>query len=361
MKISSMVLLLVSGFYLTACDAPVASKTTASSSSSAKASVAAAVTLSAPSCNSSGAVFGGGDGSVGSPYLICSPAQLTHIQNYTASHFLLLADLDMSASGNVCITNPFTGTLDGQNHTISNLSCNSAGSFQAALFVQNQGTLSNLILTAAVITQGGGILAGENDGTISNCTVSGIVTGAIAGGLVGLNWTTGIINHSVALVTGAPHTITSTQNGGGLVGKNAGTVNTSRSSAIVYSTAGNSGGLVGYNDSSGVINNSYATGAVTATGGNSGGLVGTANNFSTITYSYAQGVTTGGTAGGLIGAIITSATTTNSYWNTTTSSIGASAAGTGYTTAQMQTTSNFVGWDLVSIWTQVAASSPTLR
>ena len=107
-------------------------------------------------------------------------------------------------------------------------------------------------------------------------------------------------------------------NVGGLVGRNLGTIVASYATGAVDGNSGNDGvgGLVGWNAATIVA--SYATGAVDGGRGNSdavGGLVGW--NEVTIVASYATGAVDGGhgsdNVGGLVGRNITAGTTTASY------------------------------------------------
>ena len=79
-----------------------------------------------------------------------------------------------------------------------------------------------------------------------------------------------------------------------------------------------------------------------------GGLVGT--NTSTVTYCYSTGQVVGDSnVGGLIGQEARSGSTTVSFWDLNTSGLSTSDAGTGITTAEMQTAATFLdaGWDFV--------------
>jgi len=74
-----------------------------------------------------------------------------------------------------------------------------------------------------------------------------------------------------------------------------------------------------------------------------------------ITNSYSVGVVTGAPpVGGLIGGVVANGLTFDSFWDIDTSGLLTSAAGTGKTTAQMQTKSTFEssGWDFTTpVWT----------
>ncbi len=64
--------------------------------------------------------YAGGHGTAESPYLIKTVAHLKNIARYTGSYFKLIEDIDCSANAWTPISS-FSGTIDGQNHTISNI------------------------------------------------------------------------------------------------------------------------------------------------------------------------------------------------------------------------------------------------
>ena len=172
----------------------------------------------------------------------------------------------------------FTGSLDGQNHVISNLTINLPSTNYVGLFgyTTATSTLSNVSLQAATVTglNRVGILAGLSLGAISNASA----TGAVA----------------------------ATGYGGGLAGESQGSIaNSSAAVTVTGLTAASSsmGGLVGWNNGAGIIQDSYATGNVTAGTGSTraGGL--TAQNNGRILRSYATGAVSGGNqgVGGLVG------------------------------------------------------------
>jgi len=238
------------------------------------------------------------------------------------------------------------------------------------------GVISNSFVNASVY--GGqqnnlGGLVGFAYGTISNSHSAGAVGGMSAaaygnaGGLVGINFGTITNSYSVATVTAGTGTnayvgglvgssvsgsiaysyssgaVNGGFNTGGLAGQNAGTITDSYSSSPVTTSAAlTAAGLVGYNVGS--ISNSYAVGSVTAPTSNVGGLVGFNYGNGSITTSYASGPlsSAAGVVQGLVN--INNGTVTNSYWNTTTTGTSQSPAGTGLTTAQMQTASNLAGF-----------------
>jgi len=215
----------------------------------------------------------------------------------------------------------FSGTFDGQHHTISHLTINRPAQSQVGLF--------------------GVVYAGVKISRVG--LVGGSVTGgADVGALVGLNSGTLATTYSTATVTGAGDV-------GGLVGGNDGTVKNSYStSSVSGSGSGYTGGLLGYNY--GLVDSTYSSGLVTVTGTGTGAI------------------------GGLIGWEEGSATdVTNSFWNITTSGQTNSGGGTGLVAADMKATLNFTSatvangnvnpaWDFAHTWVNYDGhTSPLLR
>jgi hypothetical protein len=194
----------------------------------------------------------------------------------------------------------FSGTFEGLGHTVSNLSIWLTDKYSplVGLFVaiKRHGVVRDLRLKDAKILsdipdfQVAGTLAGENDGTILQCSATGSVNSNYAltgGGLAGVS--DGAIVRSFADVTveGADGSEL-----GGLAGSVARTI--SDSYALGHVAGGDHswvGGLFGY--SGGRLTNVYSTGSV------SGGQ--------------------GSVVGGLIGASNGQGSIANAYWDTTTS------------------------------------------
>ena len=181
----------------------------------------------------------------------------------------------------------FSSTLEGNNHTISNLYINRTGVFIALFnFSGPRAEIRNINLSDVNIS--GGIyvsgLIGFNVGKISNSHITtGTVSGNInVGGLAGANGVGGRITGS-----SAEGIITGESDVGGLVGVNLGEISSSFADGTI---AGNSrvGGLVGRN--TGTIIDSYADSTVNGTASDNediGGLIG--NNVGLVTASYASG------------------------------------------------------------------------
>ncbi len=334
-------------------------------------------------------------GTAADPYQITTAAELNNIRNYLGSsfsnkRFKLMNDIDLTAylapggagysawgtNGWLSIGNGsslFYGSFDGNNHTISNLSTHYYGTCHGLFGANAVGsTIQNLTMSntcyilgdgetgsiigrnngvvlncrsAATINIGnadkGGGIVGNNYGVIGNCGFSGTITRSGSGvscnkigGIAGNSETGAIINNSYSTGSISGNTYTA-----GLVGWNNGTINNCYTTGTVTGAANADGGLVGQNQ--GVINNSYSRATVSGAS-YVGGLVGY-NSGSTITNCFSTGAVTGSIKGGLCGQ--TGATINSSYWDTQTSGLATSYGGTGKTTAEMKTQSNFSGWD----------------
>lgn len=301
---------------------------------------------------------------------------LQGINGNLAGYYALGSDIDASATSSWnsgagftpigSSSTPFTGTLDGLGHAISELTIDLPGNNDVGLFAVSQGTIRNVGLPGAAVTGGAysvGGLVGVNYGTVTNSYVTGTVTAWLnsTGGLVGMNY--GSINGSYM-----DGTVNGNDNAGGLVGHNMGSIANSYASGSVsgafdvgglvgessngtidqsYATSSvqginNIGGLVGW--SSSAITNSFATGSV-AGNGFVGGLLG--NNYGSVATSYSAGTVSGSYGvGGLVGS--GGGSVTNGFWDVTTSGQASSDGGTGLTTTQMLTASNFTGFNFTT-------------
>ena len=282
----------------------------------------------------------------------------------------------------------FTGTYDGNNKTISNLTFNTSGSASLGtyigLFAQiGTGTVKDLKFSnvSITVTNASGLnigsLAGSSAGNLDNILIesgsinvtplpsSPIIVNNV-GGLVGINSASAASGRSLKNSSVTMATVYGPHNVGGLVGRNNGliensSVGNSTSVQNTYSSgtmANNTGGLVGTNEMNGIIRSSYAAAVVSGyDGGNtgyvggllgfnsqgsiensyaignvirgasSGGLVGFSTG--TITGSYAAGNVSGTSAGGLVGSLESAASgerISNSY---ATGSVTGPATGTG--------------------------------
>lgn len=149
---------------------------------------------------------------------------------------VLTADIDLTGTDFAGIPT-FGGTLEGGGHTISGLTLTGEGSVQGLFrYIQQDAVVKALHVTGTVqpggTRAGVGGLAGENAGTIQNCSFSGTVSGTSRiGGIAGSNTVTGIINGCT--VDGSvygDHFV------GGITGQNDGVVSGCTNGAAVNTT-----------------------------------------------------------------------------------------------------------------------------
>jgi hypothetical protein len=272
-----------------------------------------------------------GDGSSSSPYEISTASDLQAMQEDLNANYIVVNDINASCTVNwnngqgfdpVGTSDfyqdnlEFTGSFDGQNHTISNLSINRLYDNYVGLFgaigaggeVKNVGVINvNITVESNDV---GGLVGYNEEGNILNSYSTGNVTGEYdVGGLVGENWDGNISNsYSTGNVSGELHNV---------------------------------GGLVGRNYNGGTVSNSYSTGNVT--GDNKvGGLVG--YNFGDVSNSYWNSDST-----------ITENSTDVSTDNT--------KAGVPLTTSQMQgsSASSNMNFEFTSTWSTVTGDYPELQ
>lgn len=301
------------------------------------------VTINVTQKGASSPKFQAGSGTEQDPYQITNAQQLKYISKALNAHFILTADISLNeeaaGSGWDPIGKkeaPFTGTLDGQGHTIKNMwmkrpTTNGVGLFG---YIKNA-SISNLQLE--IIETGirggesvGGIcgIAMENS-LISQCAVKGNLSGdSRIGSICGESHVdySGIVEITECLSEG---TITGTSNYDCKVA-----------------------GIVGYTS-----NNSR--------------LLSITNCYSTTSLIGAQcnGISYGGnhTKCYFAGKVSTSYTffCGGSYTYYDKSIIGSTNLGStenARTTSQMMTQSNYEGWDFTSIWKITEGKTyPTLR
>lgn len=145
-------------------------------------------------------------------------------------------DIDLTGSDFAGIPT-FGGTLEGQGHTIRGLNLTEEGSVQGLFrYLQQDARVQDLHVEGSVQPGGSravvGGLAGENAGTVSNCTFSGTVSGTRQiGGIAGTNTVTGIITGCT--VNGSvygDHFV------GGMAGQNDGVISQCTNQAAINTT-----------------------------------------------------------------------------------------------------------------------------
>ncbi|TKX48320.1 trypsin-like serine protease [Halorubrum sp. ASP121] len=247
-----------------------------------------------------------GDGSQSNPFEISNASELQAIENDLDANYTLVSDINASSTAHWNdgtgfdpiggLSNEFTGSLDGNGHTITGLTIDRPNSDQVGLFGRiNSATLLEISLVDLTVTgdRSVGGVVGDNLGTVRSVTASGSVNGGNdVGGLVGYNGETGVLQN--ATVSGSVTGDTT----GGVVGANYGTIQNTTVSGRVTGTSG-TGGLVGYNDDTGRVQDTTVSSDVTGTNF-TGGAVGINNG--TVQNAMASGSVNGSNlVGGLVG------------------------------------------------------------
>ncbi len=191
------------------------------------------------------------------------------VQSDPVLNIILTADIDLTGTEWTPIQG-YSGTFDGGGKTITGLTINQSSESNVGLFasIAKGGTVKNLTLDDVDITAGSnvGAIAGENRGTIENCSVSGKVAGSsdnsFVGGIVGWNYVGTITDcHSSATVEGRAFV-------GGIAGQNNAYITACyHATGSVNGASGTTGGVAGrnYKDDyvSGILNACYWDGTVT--------------------------------------------------------------------------------------------------
>ncbi|HUT31615.1 MAG TPA: GLUG motif-containing protein [Sedimentisphaerales bacterium] len=298
----------------------------------------------------------------------------------------------------------YSGVFDGNNHTISNLTIDTADANNCYIGLFGKTDINSVITNLAIedcnIISGidseyvGG-LVGYNSGNISNCYASGSVSGGSGvGGLIGENWVEtdggsifisncysagsvsadgiagGLIGASVVddIVYSGSIFISDCYSGGsvsadgaestagGLIGASGLLSSEIGSSVITNCYSGSSvsanrdaGGLIGrsFDDD---VSNCYATGSVSGPGWNAGLIAGFCSNVSNC---YATGSVSGGHNFGLFSTLVSCYhTDSGCFWDTETSGVLIGYHGIGKTTSEMKMLSTFIsaGWDFLETW-----------
>ncbi|MEE0335920.1 MAG: hypothetical protein U0I89_01285, partial [Prevotella sp.] len=200
---------------------------------------------------------------------ISTEAQLKAIANNLNGDYVLTQDIELSDAEWTPIgtsDHPFTGTLDGQGHTIKGLTVgnganNDANKNKAFFGFTNGATVKNIGFTSAVVKgheQAAIVVAQATSSTLSNIYVSGVVTG---------HDHVGTIAGDARGTTDKPTTITNCV-----------------STAAALSTEHQGGGIAGWTNNS-TFSYNIAYGAVTAPSNGAGGITGMVDNGGSSVYT----------------------------------------------------------------------------
>lgn len=185
----------------------------------------------------------------------------------------------------------FTGTFDGDNHTISGLYfCDDSKMRVGLIGTASGATIKNVRVEDSYFkgdVNVGGVCGSNSGGTILNCSNTGTVNGkgGNVGGVCGVNSMNGTIENCYN--TG---TVSGENQVGGVCGSNIGTISNCNNTGKVSGTE-DIGGVCGVNNVDCKIENCNNTGQVSGTK-NFGGVCGKNNVTSTIQYKR-TGLTAG--------------------------------------------------------------------
>lgn len=236
----------------------------------------------------------GGDGSEESPYQIATVGDLQAVELAPAAFYQVANDFTAFDYNFRPIAAPFTGSIDGQSHTITGLGIQSSDDIQGIFATLHDGSVvKNLNFNLTNITDKGnaqfiGLLGGESLGTtISNVHVTDLTistdASACVGGLVGNLALYSTVND--CSVRAANIEAINGSNVGGIVGASH-TTSAIKACAFTGELDGNNavGGIVGSSDGNCEIRNCHVNADIYANH-TVGGVVGyskrdvVANNF----------------------------------------------------------------------------------
>ena len=302
--------------------------------------------------------FSGGSGSVETPYLLSTEADINEISTddaYMSANFKIQNNIHMTTDNFSPIKGSlvweFTGKIDGDGYSILNLKRNPSehtGGFIETLGVG--GVVENLSFEDASVTGSmniQGIVCGNNKGTIQDVEVYGNVSAGNNAGMV-----CGRSEGNLYRIK-AGGSVSGGDNVGGLIGEktSSGVIEECYTYGSVEGT-NKVGGLVGEasSTSTGVIDDCYSLASVS--GNNEvGGLVG--RSYGIVRRCFAAGPVEGNTyVGGLEGIKSLGATcyTEDSFYDVQATGQHLSGGGTGRTTKAMRIRGNYTNWNFIGVW-----------
>ena len=245
-------------------------------------------------------------------------------------------------------TNSFCGNYDGAGHAVRGIYIETEVDYQGLFGYINNGSVSRLGIEDSFIfgwSWVGGVAGILWYGsTVKRSNNRGTVFGTYdIGGLVGFNCATVKYSYNTGTVSGTDFV-------GGIVGYN-GDSSVVTQCYNIGSISGSEfvGGVAGNNSFSKELSESFNAGPVS---GNAviGGVAGSNSWYSSMVNCYNIGRVWGTeSVGGVVGEVSYYATVENCYYLNTCTEIS-SEFGTALTEAQMQETTDFIGFDFESVW-----------
>ena len=214
-----------------------------------------------------------GGGTETRPYVIYTENQLAQISCFPDKAYALGENIKIS--GKWTPIENFSGILSGEGYRISGFSTEDNGTDIGIFADINGGTVKNLTVDANVKAKNNaGIIAGQNNGVIEGCCVTGRVevTNNNGGGFCGIN--RGEIKNCLSCA----YTVKAGSFAGGIAGRNMGKISDCLSAAETVSSEMYAGGISGQNDGGKIENCVAADVAVYNTMTHNGGRISTNHN-----------------------------------------------------------------------------------
>lgn len=330
------------------------------------------------------------DGSPSKPYRIGNCAQLQSINSNLSAHYVLVRDIDCSATtfNTIASSGAFTGTLDGRSHTVRNIDISGNGLFGAT----NGATIKNIRLDSGSVSDRAlvGSFVSEASNTLfdnvhSSLTIDAASNTSLAGAGVYVGGIAAFINTG-SIIRNSSYS--GTMSGNTYVGGLVGNTDPSGTDSIIDSYSTGTLELKTLNIpplpqtpvySAGVLGASFTTTQLTRVYSSMtitidddavyiGGVHGLGAN-TTITDSFSA-ATLVNTTGTYIGALTaTNPAVSGSYYDSTLSG-GRSCSGTGAVSCTGQSDSDyfknnstnapFNSWDFTNVW-RTTSEYPELR
>lgn len=210
---------------------------------------------------------------------IYTEQDLFNIRYNLYSNYILKNDITLS-SGWTKIDGNYNGIFDGNYYTISNMNIDNIDGYNTGFFaaIGISGIVRNVYFDNANVNgyERTGIIAGTNNGTITNVQASGIVSGGISvASIAGYNWgkiANSSSNGSVTIVAGSNNF-----GGGGIVGSNFGKIYDciTQTDIVNYGSKfdGLCGGISARSNPPGDVRNCIAAGTITMEVGAAAGAI----------------------------------------------------------------------------------------
>lgn len=120
-------------------------------------------------------LFQNGTGTENDPYLISTPEEFSSLRFQPEAYYQLTQDIDLENYPGFTFFEEFSGSFDGQEYCIKNLTLDRSNIRKSGLFILNNGIIRNLRLDQCNISGKTNVagITNTNYGKIENCSISG--------------------------------------------------------------------------------------------------------------------------------------------------------------------------------------------